>query len=62
MLPTITGALEGMTPPLALSMYAAMGISGSGFIETSKSALIWVGAHAMVAVLIFGGLIPILFL
>lgn len=62
MLPAITGALEGMTPPLALCMYAAMGISGSGFAETSKLAFIWVGAHAIIAVLLLGGLLPILFL
>lgn len=62
MLPAITGALEGMTPPLALSMYAAMGISGSGFLETSKLALIWVFAHALIAVLILGGILPVLFM
>lgn len=59
MLPAITGALEGMTPPLALSMYAAMGISGSGFVETSKSAMIWVAAHALVAILLLMGLLPV---
>lgn len=62
MLPAITGALEGMTPPLALSMYAAMGISGSGFVETSKLAFVWVIAHALVAVLLLGGLLPVLFM
>lgn len=62
MLPAITGALEGMTPPLALSMYAAMGISGSGFMETSKLAFVWVFAHALVAVLLLGGILPILFM
>lgn len=62
MLPAITGSLEGMTPPLALCMYTAMGISGSGFVETSKLALVWVGLHILFAVLIFGGLLPILFM
>lgn len=62
LLPAITGALEGMTPPLALAMYAAMGISGSGFVETSKLALIWVFAHAGVAILILLGVLPIAFL
>src|SRR5699024_8954206 len=33
MLPAITGALEGMTPPLALAMYAAMGIAESKMKE-----------------------------
>lgn len=62
MLPAVTGSLEGMTPPLALCMYTAMGISGSGFVETSKLALMWVGLHILIAVLIFGGLLPILFM
>lgn len=62
MLPAVTGSLEGMTPPLALSMYAAMGISGSGFTETSKLAFVWVGTHALVAILILGGMLPILFM
>lgn len=62
MLPAVTGALEGMTPPLALCMYAAMGISGSGFVQTSKLAFIWVGAHIIIAVLLLGGLLPVLFM
>ena len=62
MLPAITGALEGMTPPLALSMYAAMGISGSGFKETSKLAFVWVGAHLVTAILILAGIFPVLFI
>lgn len=62
LLPAITGALEGMTPPLALSMYVAMGISGSGFVETSKLAFVWVGAHLAVAILILTGILPVLFL
>ncbi len=61
MLPAITGALEGMTPPLALSMYAAMGISGSGFRETSKLAFIWVGVHLLFAILIMAGILPVMF-
>ncbi|MCG8485450.1 MAG: TRAP transporter permease [Clostridia bacterium] len=59
MLPAITGSLEGMTPPLALSMYAAMGISGSKFVETSKLAFIWVGIHLAVSLLVFAGLLPV---
>lgn len=61
-LPAITGALEGMTPPLALAMYTAMGISGSGMKETSKYALIWVGVHLLITMLILLQLIPIPFL
>lgn len=59
LLPAITGAMEGMTPPLALSMYAAMGISGSGFLETSKLAYMWIGLHLLTALLIFSGLLPV---
>lgn len=59
-LPAITGALEGMTPPLALAMYAAMGIAQSKMKETSILALFWVVAHLIVAILILAGLLPIL--
>lgn len=61
-LPAITGAMEGMTPPLALSMYTAMGISGAGMKETSKLALIWVGLHLLVSVALLLGWLPIPFL
>ena len=62
MLPAITGALEGMTPPLALAMYTAMGISGSGMKETSRYALIWVAGHLLIALLLLLGILPIPFL
>lgn len=58
-LPALTGALEGMTPPLALSMYAAMGVAGSDFGETSKYALIWVFTHMIFLILIIGKILPI---
>lgn len=61
-LPAITGALEGMTPPLALAMYAAMGISGSGMRETSRYALIWVAGHLLFAILILLRVFPVPFL
>lgn len=61
-LPCITGALEGMTPPLALAMYAAMGIAKSGMKETSILALIWVGLHLLFSILIMTGLLPVAFL
>ena len=50
MLPVITGAMEGMTPPLALCMYTAMGIAGSKLKETTINCLIWVGLHYAMAV------------
>lgn len=61
-LPAITGALEGMTPPLALAMYTAMGIAQSGMKETSISALSWVFAHLITAILILMGILPVLFI
>jgi C4-dicarboxylate transporter DctM subunit len=59
LLPAITGALEGMTPPLALAMYAAMGISGSKFWETSKLAVLWILLHLVVVFLLLLGLLPV---
>ena len=60
MLPAITGAMEGMTPPLALCMYAAMGIAGSKMKETTINCLIWVFIHYMLSVVCLLGLLPIL--
>ncbi len=60
MLPVITGAMEGMTPPLALCMYTAMGIAGSKLKETTLNCLIWVGLHYLLAVLCLLGLLPIM--
>ena len=60
MLPVITGAMEGMTPPLALCMYTAMGIAGSKFKETTINCLIWVGLHYAMAVICLLGILPIM--
>ena len=60
MLPVITGAMEGMTPPLALCMYTAMGIAGSKMKETTLNCLIWVGLHYLLSVACLLGLLPIL--
>ena len=60
MLPVITGAMEGMTPPLALCMYTAMGIAGSKFKETTLNCLIWVGLHYAMAVICLLGILPIM--
>lgn len=61
-LPCITGSLEGMTPPLALAMYTAMGIAKSKLKETSILALIWVGLHLLFSILILAGMLPVPFL
>lgn len=60
MLPVITGAMEGMTPPLALCMYTAMGIAGSGMRETTMNCLVWVGLHFGLSVICFLGILPII--
>ena len=59
LLPAMTGALEGMTPPLALGLYVAMGIAKSDFGKTVKYALIWIVAHIILAMLFLAGLLPI---
>ena len=60
MLPVITGAMEGMTPPLALCMYAAMGIAGSNMKDTTKNCMIWVVLHYLLSVLCLLGILPIM--
>ncbi len=60
MLPVITGAMEGMTPPLALCMYTAMGIAGSKLKETTLNCLIWVGLHYAMSVICLLGILPIM--
>lgn len=61
-LPAITGALEGMTPPLALSMYTAIGIAESDIKETSYLALLWVALHLLTIIIILAGLLPVPFI
>lgn len=60
MLPVITGAMEGMTPPLALCMYTAMGIAGSGMKETTNNAFVWIGLHYILSVAVMLGILPVL--
>lgn len=60
MLPAMTGALEGMTPPLALGLFVAMGIAGSGFKETAKLTIVWVLLHVALSMLLLTELLPIL--
>lgn len=62
MLPALTGALEGMTPPLALCLYAAMGIAKSDFTKTSILAYVWVALHILVAILLLAGVLPVLWI
>lgn len=60
MLPVMTGAMEGMTPPLALCMYTAMGIAESDLKQTTKNCLVWVGLHLGLSVLCLIGLLPVI--
>ena len=60
MLPVITGAMEGMTPPLALCMYAAMGIAGSNMKDTLRNCFVWICLHYALSVLCLLGILPIL--
>lgn len=62
LLPAMTGALEGMTPPLALGLYVAMGIAKSEFGKTVKYTLVWVGLHILVSILLLAGLLPLFIL
>ncbi|MCM3322584.1 TRAP transporter large permease subunit [Cytobacillus kochii] len=60
LLPAMTGALEGMTPPLALGMYVAMGIANSDFTKTVKLSIIWVILHLILCMILLTGILPIL--
>ncbi len=60
MLPVITGAMEGMTPPLAICMYTAMGIAKSDMKSTTINCMIWVGLHYVLSVLCLLGILPIM--
>jgi len=60
MLPAITGAMEGMTPPIALCTYTAMGIAESGFKETVINSLYWIAFHYILSVICMLGMLPIL--
>lgn len=60
MLSVICGAMEGMTPPLALCMYTAMGISGSQMKPTTQNCIIWCILHYLLSVLFLIGIVPVL--
>lgn len=60
MLPAITGAMEGMTPPLALCTYTAMGIAQADMKKTTVNAYLWIGIHYLLSVACLLGLLPIM--
>lgn len=60
MLPCICGVMCGITPPLALGMYAGMSIAESDFGKTVKNDLWWVATQYMLEVVVLLGVLPIL--
>lgn len=60
MLPCICGVMCGITPPLALGLYAGMSIAQSDFGKTVKNDLWWVAAQFVLEVVILMGWLPIL--
>lgn len=60
MLPSICGVMCGITPPLALGMYAGMSLAESDFSKTVKNDLWWVLAQYVLEVIILMGILPIL--
>ena len=60
MLPCICGVMCGITPPLALGMYAGMSIADSDYGKTVRNDLWWVAAQYIFEVIILLGWLPIL--
>lgn len=60
MLPCICGTMCGITPPLALGMYAGMSIAESDFKNTLINDLWWVAAQYILEVIMFFEILPIL--
>ena len=60
MLPCICGVMCGITPPLALGLYAGMSLAESDFDKTVKNDLWWVAFHFALEVIVLMGYLPIL--
>ena len=60
MLPCICGVMCGITPPLALGMYAGMSIAESGFKETLINDLWWVAAQYILEVIMLLEVLPVI--
>lgn len=60
MLPCICGVMSGITPPLALGMYAGMSIAESDFAKTVKNDLWWVALQYLLQVVVLMGWLPII--
>ena len=59
MLPCICGVMCGITPPLALGLYAGMSIAESDFSKTVKNDWWWVAAQFILQVVVLMGWLPI---
>lgn len=60
MLPCICGVMCGITPPLALGLYAGMSLAESDFGKTVKNDLWWVFGQFALEVIVLMGFLPIL--
>ena len=60
MLPCICGVMCGITPPLALGMYAGMSIAESDYGKTVRNDLWWVAGQYLMEVIVLMGWLPIL--
>lgn len=60
MLPCICGVMCGITPPLALGLYAGMSLAESDFGKTVKNDLWWVAFQFILEVVVLMGWLPIL--
>lgn len=60
MLPCICGTMCGITPPLALGMFAGMSIAESDFKKTLINDLWWVGMQYVLEVIMLLEVLPIL--
>ncbi len=60
MLPCICGTMCGITPPLALGMYAGMSIAESDFKKTLINDLWWVATQYILEVILLMGWLPVI--
>lgn len=59
MLPCICGVMCGITPPLALGLYAGMSIAESDFSKTVKNDWWWVATQFILQVVVLMGWLPV---
>jgi len=60
MLPVICGMMCGITPPLALGMYAGMALTGADFGKTVKNDLWWCAGQFVMEVVVLMGWLPVI--